>query len=323
MSLRIFILLFSILIAVLFAYSGSDKGLRAGLEASHAAYGGELTFIFQRQKDPSRIRPHADEVASFLQERLNLRVRAQVPSDYSASVQALVSRQADIAIVDSMAFLLARRDGQASILLAEERQDRNGHYRTSYDSILVARRDDSNITDLEDLAKKASDLKVVFTSPTSTSGYIMPIRLFVKNKMIKPGQNPREVFSGVSFGGSYTQALEQLLLGRADVAAVSAYTLEGNAASSYLSEEKRSQLKVVARSSDVPTHVVAARGGLSEDQKEKITAALLELSQERPELLADVYGTSRLVKVEEEAHVQASIEAINFAGLPIEGLVRR
>jgi len=282
----------------------------------------ELVFVFQKQKDPAEMRAHSEEVAAFLGKHIGIPVKAHVPSDYSASVQALVSGRADIAYLDSLGFLLARRDGGASVLLAEERVDSKGVPRTSYDSIFVARAD-SDFTSFEDIRDNAQDLRMVFTSSTSTSGYIMPYRRFVAEGLIPPGGDPRSVFQRVNFAGSYKQALEQVIEGRGDVCAVSEYTMEGEAAENYLSATQREQLKVFARTSDVPTHLVAARGGLSDEVLEKIKLALLALSTEKPELLSDVYGATNLVEVNEDAHVKASIEAVQFIGLPIEGLMRQ
>ena len=128
----------------------------------------ELVFIFQKQKDPAKIKADADQLAAFLAKELGMPVKAQVPGDYSASVQALVSRKADFAYVSAMPFLLARRDGGATLLLAEVRTDPAGKERTDYDSILVVAKD-SPLKSIDDLKAKSGELRMVFTSPPSTS----------------------------------------------------------------------------------------------------------------------------------------------------------
>src|SRR5690606_30044433 len=74
----------------------------------------DLVFIFQKQKDPARIQSDADKVAAYLSKEVGLPVKAVVPGDYSASVQALVGKKADFAYVSAIPFLLARRDGGAT-----------------------------------------------------------------------------------------------------------------------------------------------------------------------------------------------------------------
>lgn len=282
----------------------------------------ELTLIFQKQKDPARMREEADRVADYLGEQIGIPVRASVPGSYAASVQALVSKKADLAYVDSLSFLLARRDGGAKVLLAEERKDASGDIRTEYDSIFVVRKE-SPLKNFDDLQKQSQSLRMVFTSPTSTSGYVMPYRRFVKAGMLQRGENPKKIFQQVSFGGSYAQALEEVLLGRADVAAVSYYTLEGDKANNYLPEEKREKLRILARTPGVPTHVIAVRSGLSEKLAKKAEDAILKLAEKEPELLNDVYGTARFTEVNEDQHVKASAEAVEYLNLPIEGFVMK
>lgn len=280
-----------------------------------------LVFVFQKQKDPAKIQSHAQKVSEFLSAELGVPVKTIVPGDYSASVQAIISRQADFAYVSAIPFLLARRDGGASILLAEVRRDVSGKDRTDYDSIIVVRKD-SPLENFEDLKAKAAELRFVFTSPTSTSGYIMPYARFVNEGMLQAKQDPKAIFKSVAFGGGYTQALEQLLAGRGDVAAVSDYVLEGPKVDVYLKPEQRQELRILARTSGVPTHLICARGGMDDGLKAKVKAAMLKLAKEKPELLADVYGASSFTEVDENAHVKKAIEAVEYSGLPIEGLAK-
>ena len=288
---------------------------------AHAQDPDEIVFIFQKQNDPAKVQQTAQKVGEYLSNEIGKPVKTVVPGDYSASVQALISKKADFAYVSAMPFLLARRDGGAQLLLAEQRTDPSGTPRTEYDSIWVVRAD-SDINSFEDIKKQAGDLRMVFTSPTSTSGSIMAYYRMVKEGMLKAGEDPRGVFKTATFGNGYTQALEQVAQGRGDVATVSDYTMDGPRVDVYLSKEQREKLKVVARTPGVPTHLITARGGLSDELKQKVTDALLKLSKEHPELLADVYGASAFVKVDEDKHVKQAIDAIDFVGLPIEKLAK-
>ena len=288
---------------------------------ARAADPAEIVFIFQKQKDPTKTQTDADKVAAALSTEIGVPVRATVPGDYSASVAALVAKKADFAYVSSLPFLLARRDGGATLLLAEQRTDARGVARTDYDSVFVVPVD-SPLKDVSDLISQSKTLRFCFTSPTSTSGYIMPYYRFVKEGLLKPGQDVRDVFSQTSFGGGYTQALEQLLAGRADVAAVSDYVMEGAKVDTYLKPEQRDKLRILGRTPGVPTHLICARDGLSDDLKNKVKAALLKLSREQPELLGNVYGATTFTETDENKHVKAAVDAIEYIRLPIEGLAK-
>lgn len=281
----------------------------------------ELVFVFQKQKDPAKVQADADKLAERLSAAVGLPVRAVVPGDYSASVQALVGKKADFAYVSALPFLLARRDGGATLLLAEARRDGRGQTRTDYSSIFVVPKD-SPLQSVDEMFKQTKDLRIAFTSPTSTSGYIMPYYRLVKEGVLQKRQDPKSVFRSVAFGGSYTQALEQVLAGRADVACVSDYVLEGPKVDTYLKADQRDKLRVLGRTDGVPTHLVCARAGLSDELKAKMKAALLKISADEPALLADVYGASAFKEVDETKHVQQAIDAIDYIGLPIEGLAK-
>jgi phosphonate transport system substrate-binding protein len=280
-----------------------------------------LVVVFQKQKDPAQLKGSAERLGTLLGEALGREVRVMVPTDYSASVQALVSGQADAAYTSALPFLLARRDGGAELLLAEERVDARGVARTEYDSLFVVAQD-SPLKDFADLKRQAGSLRLAFTSPTSTSGYVFPLKRFVEEGLMPAGGDARTVFAQVAFGGSYTQALNEVLVGRADVATVSDYTIEGPAADVYLPAAERARLRVLARTPGVPTHLVAVRKGLDPAIREGLKQALLDLAAKEPALLRDVYGASRFVEVSEGSHVAAAVAAIEKSGLPIEGLAK-
>jgi phosphonate transport system substrate-binding protein len=288
---------------------------------TRAAAPESLVFVFQKQKDPTEIQASADALAELLRQELGIPVRVVVPGDYAASVQALVAGKADFAYVSAMPFLLARRDGGATLLLAEQRTDPAGTPRTDYDSIFVVRAD-SPLKSLDDLIARARETRVSFTSATSTSGFVVPCARLVREGLLSPRQDPREVFKEVSFAGGYTQALQQVIAGRADVAAVSDYTMEGPRADVYLKADERSKLRVLARTPGVPTHLICARAGLSDDLKNRVKAAVQKIAREKPALLADVYGASAFVEVDERRHVAGAVEAIEAVGIPVEGLAR-
>lgn len=284
------------------------------VSAIKAESNGQLVVVFQKQRDPAQMKAAAEKTGKVIEEILHKPVAVQVPSDYSASVQALVSKRADVAYMDSLSFLLAKRDGGAAILLGEERLDASGKARTEYDSVFVAAKG-SKLNSFDDLASSAKDLRIAFTSRTSTSGYLFPYLRFVREGVLKPKQSPEEAFKSVVYAGSYDLAVKQVLTGRADVAAVSFYSVEGSAAEKYLSKEDLSKIKIIARTSGVPTHVIAVRGGMPENEQLELKRTFLELSHSHPELLDDVYGTSHFVEVDPQKHALATQQAVEALGV--------
>jgi phosphonate transport system substrate-binding protein len=299
-------------VSLMFAVAQSVVAEDLAAPVAEPAAPKEIVFVFQKQKDPAKVKAQSEEVAAFLSQEVGVPVRAIVPSSYGASVQALVSNQAQVAYVSSLPFLLAQQEAPVQLILAEVRDDR-----TDYDSIIVVRADDQTKT-LAELKGK----RMLFTSPTSTSGYLMPYSRLVQEGLLEPKQDPATFFSAVNFGGSYDKALLGVLNGQADVCAVSDYTLQGPKADIYLSAEQRAGLRVLAEIPGVPTHGICLRTDLPADLQAKLKAGILKLSAEKPELLGDVYGASTFKAVDGTEHVKIVREALENTGLGLKGFVQ-
>ena len=272
----------------------------------------KIVFAFQKQKDPKSIAATAEKVSAMLSKELGLPVEVMVPASYGASVQALISNKAQVAYLSSIPFLLAKKEAPVQPLLVEERAEK-----TFYNSVFVVAKDSPYRT-LADLKGK----RMMFTSPTSTSGYVMAYSRLVDEKLLRPAQNPAEFFGAVNFAGGYDRALLSVLNGQADVCAVSDYTIEGPKADIYLTPKQRENLRVLTRTPGVPTHLIAIRSDLPVDLIITLKNALLQLSEEHPELLADVYGAAHFTEVEETVHIATAVKALKNTGLAERNLVK-
>lgn len=271
----------------------------------------KLVFAFQKQKDPKAIKEQADQLAAILTADLAIPVEVVVPSNYAASVEGLISNRVHVIYTDSLPFILARAEAPVRLLLAEERDGR-----TDYDSLFVVRKD-SPLATLADLKGK----RMMFTSATSTSGHLMARSRLVNEGLLKKGQDPAEFFSQVNFAGGYDRALLAVLNGQADVCAVSDYTMQGDKADVYLTKEQRDQLRVLAETPGVPTHLICVRADLPLKLQENIKEALLIVSGNHGELLSDVYGAAKLVEVDPMRHTAAIDKALENTGLSVNKFV--
>ena len=66
---------------------------------------------------------------------------------------------------------------------------------------------DSPYKSLQDLKGK----RMMFTSPTSTSGYVMAYSRLVDEGLLQPKENPNKYFGEVRFAGGYDRALLAVL----------------------------------------------------------------------------------------------------------------
>lgn len=277
---------------------------------TYSALAAPLTFVFQKQKDPSQVKAHAEKIASLLSKAVGEEIKVVVPRSYAASVEAVVSNQAQLAYVSSVPYLLAKKEAPVEILAVEVRSEK-----TSYDSIWVVRKD-SPFQQLADLKSK----RLAFTSPTSTSGYLFPLAHLVEQKLIPSPQKLDTFFSRTHFAGAYDLALRAVLNDQSDVAVVSDYTMEGKTADKYLRPEERAKLRILHRQPGVPTHLIMARSDLGKERLEAIQKNLLALAKQEPTLFADVYGASSF-QVSGHEHVKTAERALQKSGLQLSGFV--
>lgn len=273
----------------------------------------KIIFSFQKQKSPEQLQLASDKMARFLTKEIGIPVEVLIPTSYSASVQGLISNKVHVAYMDSLPYILAKRETGVEIIAVEKR---NG--RTDYDSLFVVAKD-SPIKNLNDLKQK----KMAFTSQTSTSGYLMPFSRLVADKQLSKPEELGKFFSQILYAGGYDKALQSVIRGQTDVAAFSDYVLEGKKADLYGTAEDRSKVRILARTPGVPTHLIAVKSDLSDELKKKIQAALMKVAKSDPELLSSVYGAAELVTLSNpESHVERTRQALVSTNLSVKEFVK-
>jgi phosphonate transport system substrate-binding protein len=175
---------------------------------------------------------------------------------------------------------------------------------TTYKSYWLALRD-KPYDSVEDLKGKP----IAFASKTSTSGFVVPLWDLRRKGLVSDKNDPEEFFGkeNVFYGTGYVSAVERVLNGQAEAAAVSYYVLDED---KHLSADQRAKLKKVAEQGDVPTHIIAIRSSISAAERAKIKEALLKLNQNGNTGLRDRMFTSKLVEADQEAHLRPLKEAL-------------
>jgi phosphonate transport system substrate-binding protein len=118
-------------------------------------------------------------------------------------------------------------------------------------------------------------------------------------------------FGQVAYGGDYSKALQTVLRGQADVAAVSEYAL----AEPYITPAESKKLRVLYSIAGVPAHGVAIDDSVSPAERDQLIDAMLQLNQTKNnKLLQNLYNSTKLVKVDGESHLQPMRQAMKQAG---------
>jgi phosphonate transport system substrate-binding protein len=269
-----------------------------------------LKIVFPGRADKADLQQKSDAIAKFLETQLKMPVEAQV-ADETAAVEALRANRADIAFLGSRGALKAAQLANAKVYLANVRPNYSGGY--TYRSVFVVRQDSplrsqaSNKQTLEQLRGK----KMVFTSPTSGSGFIFPVSELVKLGMVQNRDRLGQFFSQVSYGSNYSGALQALLRGQGDVAAVSEYALKPP----YITDAEGKQLRILAAIPGVPSHGISFDDDIPAAQREKIIVAMLKLNEPaNNQMLKDLDNSTRLVRIDHDRHLTPMREALVRAG---------
>ena len=269
-----------------------------------------LRIAFPGRAGATDMQTKANAVSQFLSRELGMPVEALVADD-TAAVEALRANRVDIAFLSSRPALKAQQLANARLYLAEVRPNYSGGH--TYRSVMVVR----NNSPLRPQANAQQTLRqlrgkrIAFTSPTSGSGFIFPVGEFVRQGLVPNRDRLNGFFGQVSYGGDYSKALQAVLRGQADVAAVSEYALKPP----YLTAAEASQLRVLYAVSGVPAHGVAIDDDVPAAMRTRITNALLKLNQPaNNQLLRNLYNSNRLVVVNHDRHLNPMRNALKRAG---------
>jgi phosphonate transport system substrate-binding protein len=269
-----------------------------------------LKIVFPTRSGTTDLQTKAKAVTEFLSKELQQPVEA-VFGDDTAAVEALRANQADVAFLSSRPALKAQQLANARLYLAEVRSSYSGGH--TYKSIFVVSKDSQlksgkGIGTLSQLKGK----KIAFTSPTSGSGFIFPVAELVQQELVPDRDRLTGFFGQVAYGGGYDKALQAVLKGQADVAAVSEYTL----GAPYITPAEASTLRVLYSISGVPAHGVSIDDDVPVATRTKLIAAMLKLNQPaNNQLLKSLYNSTELVKVDHDKHLAPIQVALQRAGM--------
>jgi len=261
-----------------------------------------LVLALKPDKDPEAMMAERGELARLLGAALARPVSVIVPTSAAVISTGISNGTIDAAHVASTDFAKEAVDPgkapPARVALAVQVKGK-----TSYSSVwltLTAK----PYSGIKDLAGKP----VAFASRTSTSGCIVPLFDLQSQGLIGAGGSPADFFGAgnVFYGTGYVSAVERVLDGSAEAAAVSDYVFAGD---KHLKPEQKARLKVLASQGPVPTHVLAVRTALPASDAAALVAALQALD---PGLRDRVFG-GPLVVVDEQAHlapIRAALAAV-------------
>jgi phosphonate transport system substrate-binding protein len=269
-----------------------------------------IRIVFPPRSGTTDLENKAKAFADFLSKELQQPVEAIV-ADETAAVEALRANRADVAFLSSRPALKAQELAGARLYLAEVRSNYSGGH--TYKSIFVVPKNSPLKSGKgKNILSQLKGKKIAFTSPTSGSGFIFPVAELVKQKLVPNRDRLDGFFGQVSYGGGYDKALQAVLRGQADVAAVSEYSL----GAPYITAAEASNLRVLYSISGVPAHGVSIDDDVPMGTRNKLIAAMLKFNQpQNNQLLRSLYNSTKLVEVGHDRHLKPIKEALQLAGM--------
>jgi len=263
----------------------------------------KLVFALKPDKNPELMLQEKTVLETFLAAQLGRPVEVVIPLAAATILEGLANGTIDLGYLSSTDMVNARQRGLASLLLAGEFPDG----RTAYDSYWVVPVDSPH-RDIADLRGRP----VAFASRTSTSGFVIPVHDLHQRGLLGPRDSLEDFFGRghVIFGSGYVSAIERVLAGEAEAAAVSYYVLDLDR---HLTLDQRDRLRRLQSQGPVPSHVIAARATLTAQDLTTLRRVLRELNAPEHQALRDKLFTTRLVEVDAEAHLAPLAEALATA----------
>ncbi len=259
----------------------------------------KVVIALKANKQPASMLVEKQDLQNYLSEKLKRPVEVIIPTDSSIIVESFRNGTLDLGYLSSTDAARNLSQETAGILLVHLK---NGQ--PFYQSVWLSKKE-RNYQSVDDLAGKP----VAFASRSSTSGYLIPVWDLMRRGLVGPDVSLTDFFSLTLYGTGYVSAVEKVLSGEVEAAAVSDYVFKGD--DKYLDDQQKAQLRIIQEQGPVPAHTLCYRSSLSPSDRKILQDALLEMNLENPTLRDRIFN-GELIVVDESQHLKVTREAIAF-----------
>lgn len=250
-----------------------------------------VKFFLVPSSDSKKLEDKGKVLRAFLEKATPYKYKIMIPASYVAVVESFGTKRADVASLATFGYILANEKYGVEAKLVVLRY---GHDKYKAQIITKA---DGPIKKLEDLKGKTFG----FTDPASTSGYLMPSKLF-KQRHIKLGKTV--------FLQKHDSVVTAVYQGRVDAGA----TFHSPPEDGKIQDARRlvktqfpdveEKVKIIEFTDEIPNDPFIFRKDLSDEMKNKITVALEDFvkTEEGKQTLYDLYGVTGLKRVTDKEY---------------------
>jgi phosphonate transport system substrate-binding protein len=241
-------------------------------QAADPSWPKELTFALLSTESAPEVTRRWEPILVQLEKDLGVKVKPIMASDYRGTIEALKFKKAEIGHLGPKSYVEATNDNYANVEPIVQIRHSNGSL--GYRSCLIVHTD-SDIFSPEDISGKT----FAFNDPNSTSGYLVPMTMFL-NEM---GINPKQHFSKLTFSGSHEASILAVMNKKVEVAStnlpdVQQLTREGKV--------PRGALRIIWVSKLIPNDPIVVRKDLPDSLRQAIQDVLVAMQEKHPEVFA-------------------------------------
>ncbi len=260
-----------------------------------------LTLALTPSRDPTALKEAGDAFARTITQISGVPIKAIVASDYAGVIEALRGGRVELAFVHPVGYVLANREAGCQILVRDIWQGK-----VAYTARFYVRKD-RGIQRVEDLRGKT----VAFVDPASSSGYIYPMVLLIKQGLVRD-RDPKSFFKDALFTGTHEAALQSVLHGRVDAAASFDKAPEIHLKDPALV----AQLSWVGETDEIPEAGICARPGVPAEPLARVKRALLAITgPEHAALLKQIYDIDGFIEASDRDYepVRDAMKLMNLS----------
>ena len=304
--MKVLIILISLAFLFLQSCSNAPEGRNESNDENASLSIRTLNIALKPNKNVQAQRVDEKSLGQAFEKLIEFPVNISIPNNKTIIEAGLANKTIDVGYVSSSDAISFADNEVAEVLVAGQHEsvDAQGNkYKGPYYFSVWLTLKDRPYKSIADLKGK----KIAFSSRTSTSGYLIPCWDLIKKGIIPEGGSLKDFFgeNNIFFGTGYVSAVEQVLEGKAEAAAVSYYVYEKD---KHLERVQREKLKVIQRQGPVASHTFCARMSLNSSDRNIIKDALIQIVEDEPELSQSLFGGT-LTSVNASEHLKAPRDA--------------
>ena len=271
-----------------------------------------LRVGFVPSENVQQVAQNAQPIVEILHQELGMEVEPFVATDYTGVVEALRARKLDIAFLSPASYVLAKNETDIQVILKSHRKGSAAYYAA------IITRADSGITTLKDLRNKT----FAFGDPLSTTGHIIPRKMFLEN-----GIDPTKDFKHLIYSGGHDATVLAVLNRKVDAGATFANFTDGKDAAwiQYLKNPaEQKQIRAIAYSDPIPADNLVLRADLDPALGNKVREVFLALSRDAAgqKMLRDLYQIDGFVPATDQDY-ESVREAFKIAGINLKEALKK